>query len=157
MITVFIDGACEPFNPGGYGACAFAAFEGAVSGGKDDPRPKPLKQAALILGNGNGMTNNVAEWRALRGTLQWLSQNTKPQPIALFMDSQLVVNQFTEKWQCNVPALYALREECRKLWRSEMILTWIPREQNWVADDLINRLYASKGIKVTVRPRKTKT
>lgn len=32
MLTVFVDGANEPVNPGGHMACAFAAFEGEVSG-----------------------------------------------------------------------------------------------------------------------------
>lgn len=72
------------------------------------------------------------------------------------MDSQLVVYQFTGAWQCNAHALLKIKRECEALRDKlpHMILTWIPRDKNWVADKLINDLYARNGIKVTVRHKK---
>lgn len=158
MITVYIDGACEPRNPGGYGACAFAAFHGNVGGREHDPRGAPIKAAAQLIGNGPEMTNNVAEYRALRGTLLWfLSQGLRSDPIRAFMDSQLVVYQLSGQWQCNAPRLQAFKAECAELMARfpDLVLTWVPREQNHVADALINALYKKHNIQVMARrPRK---
>jgi ribonuclease HI len=166
VITGFIDGACEPVNPGGEGACAFVLFPGAVTGGKDESRPAPVAQSAKLIGRvheGAPMTNNVAEWRAFQGALWWLSKpehgNTHAvQPIALFMDSQLVVHQFSGKWNCNLRHLQVFRDKCREMAQQfpQLTVTWVPRDQNWVADDMINRLYAANNITVTVRPKKVK-
>lgn len=157
-LTVFIDGAVEPYNPGGTGACAFAVFPGDVGGRKDDPRPPPIKTAAKLIGAGRDMTNNVAEYRALRGTLSWLLANTgSGEEIAIRMDSKLVVCQMNDTWACNAAHLQAFRQECRDLvlqFQSRgtvLSLTWVPREENYVPDHLINLLYAENGIHVTVR------
>lgn len=160
MITGFIDGACEPINPGGVGACAFILFPGTVLGGENDQRPTPIVQSAKLIGRVD-MTNNVAEWRAFKGALWWLTERGKTyadQPIALFMDSQLVAYQFTGKWNCNVDRLRDFRDECKTmaLQLPQLTITWVPRDQNWVADAMINRLYAANGVKVTVRPKKIK-
>jgi ribonuclease HI len=159
MITVFVDGACEPRNPGGYGACAMVAFPGAVAGFQGATRPMAIHAVAKLIGNGPDMTNNIAEWRALKGTLEWLTTSPKVDKnddIAIFMDSQLVVNQFSGGWATNATHLQTYKEQCKMFAAQlpKMVLTWLPRDQNWVADDLINKLYASNGIKVTVRKRK---
>jgi ribonuclease HI len=160
MITIFIDGACEPMNPGGHGACAFIAYWGRVLGGKDNFRPEHLGKAVKLIGHGPGMTNNVAEWRALRGALWWLSTRRPDEDeISIFMDSQLVVNQFNDQWQCRAPELQIIMAECRALMsgiKGTVVLNWIPRDQNWVADNLINELYAKHNIHVTVRKKKPK-
>jgi ribonuclease HI len=159
MITCFVDGACEPNNPGGHGACAMIAFEGPVMGGKDAPRPAPIVQSALIIGHGPDMTNNVAEWRALRGALKWFKSRADKyanEEIIICLDSQLVACQFSGEFACNAEDLIPLRDECRDLAKafSRLELMWVPREDNWVADDLINQLYSKRNIRVRVRTKK---
>jgi ribonuclease HI len=162
MITIFIDGACEPVNPWGWGACAFVAFEGQVAGNEFTQRPAPIGASAKLIGNGLGMTNNVAEWRALRGALTWctmpgkLKVDLNVEKLELFMDSQLVVNQFNGEWNCNSPGLVVFRDECLRIAKQlpGLKLTWVPRQENWVADAMINQLYAQNTIKVTVRKKK---
>ena len=153
-LTVFIDGACEPINPNGHGACAFAAFEGEVAGRESDARPVPFKTAAKLIGEGPGMTNNIAEYRALRGSLQWLVEHGHGgDEIDLRMDSQLVVNQVNGAWECRASNLQPYCRDCRAilLLLPQARLRWVPREENFVPDDLINRLYASHGIPVLAR------
>lgn len=149
MITVFADGACEPKNPGGMGACAMIVFDGSVVGTKDGERPSPRFQSSRLIGSGPAMTNNIAEWRALRGTLLWLSKVNLGIPIQMFMDSQLVVKQFNRSWKCNSPEFQSIRDQCWGLKIHQFTLTWVPRAENWVADNLINQIYAKHGIKVT--------
>lgn len=137
------------------------AFKGAVAGGKDDERPDPIVQSASIIGREPGMTNNIAEWRALRGAMKWLSSFKDlyaNEDIIIFADSQLVAYQFNGHWRCNSIELRGFLEECTELKQAftRLQVVWVPREQNWVADDLINKLYASKNIKVTVRVKKPK-
>jgi len=164
MITMFIDGACEPVNPWGHGACAFVAFEGKVNGNEFSRRPPAIGASAKLIGSGPGMTNNVAEWRALRGALTWcitpgkLKIDLNEERLELFMDSQLVVYQFNDKWKCNSSELIVFRDECRRIAKQlpGLNLTWIPRQENWVADAMINQLYAQNNIHVTVRHKKSK-
>lgn len=54
MIKVWIDGACLPRNPGG------TACIGYVIENKD----KTLAKRYAVIGEGHGMTNNVAEYYA---------------------------------------------------------------------------------------------
>jgi len=154
-LTVFIDGTCEPRNPGGHGACAFAAYEGEAGGREADTRPAPLKTTAKLIGEGAGMTNNVAEYRALLGTLKWLAEHGhRGDEIDLRIDSQLVVNQVNGTWECRSPALLPYCRDCKAiLILLHASLKWVPREENFVPDSLINQLYASRGIPVLARRR----
>lgn len=152
-LTVFVDGACEPRNPGGVGGCAFAVYAGEVGGREADPRPTVLKAAGKLLDE-PGMTNNVAEYRALVATLRWLAEHGhRDDEIDLRMDSKLVVEQVNGNWECRSPRLQPFCGECRAilLLMRHTKLRWVPREENFAPDAMINQLYAARGIPVLAR------
>ena len=147
MRTVFCDGACEPVNPGGTGACAFAVFDG------DGAELKLVKAQAGTLPAAPSMTNNVAEYRALRAALLWLISQPTNGEVRIRMDSQLVVSQVNGTWKCNKEHLAVLRDECRALLAKmpSVKLSWVPREQNNYADNLTTQALLKVGIKPTDR------
>ncbi len=153
MLTVFVDGANEPVNPGGHMACAFAAFEGEVSGAEGAQRPPPLAAHYKVFDRHPGATNNVAEYRALRGALGWLIKHAPDAEIKIFMDSNLVVNQVHGSWACRAANLQPFLTECQEQLAklSKASLHWVRREENAVADSLTRKAYTEKGIKITER------
>jgi ribonuclease HI len=139
LITIHIDGLCQPKNPGGYACWAYVATDEAGH------------EIALnygCVGNGAGMSNNIAEYASLKAALERAREmgwyNCRIQS-----HSQLVVNQVNGEWNCNAPHLYDLMCECAKLLTDlQARLSWIPREQNERADHLSNVAYrkARQGV-----------
>jgi ribonuclease HI len=56
MITIFFDGLCRPKNPGGVATFGYVIY-------KDGEK---VKRGCGVVGSGAGMTNNVAEYSALK-------------------------------------------------------------------------------------------
>jgi ribonuclease HI len=131
-LKVWVDGLTEPRNPGGYSCYGWVALD-----------ESDVEQAHGIgcLGIGEGMTNNLAEYQALISVLRWLNEFGYTQ-VAIFSDSQLVVNQVAGAWKCNKPQLQVRRRVARELWHDDYTLTWVPREQNERADALSHVAYA---------------
>jgi ribonuclease HI len=132
-LEIYCDGLCQPTNPGGYGCCAYAVFRNGET---------VVKRYGCI-GRGPEMTNNVAEYRAVLGALKWLSENRGDDSACVMTDSKLVVEQVNGRWACNSEKLRPYRDECRELLRgmSNVMLLWIPRERNEVADALTRVAY----------------
>jgi ribonuclease HI len=143
-ITFYCDGACEPCNPSGIGVSAAIAFEGDVRGAAGAQRPEPLIAKYAEIGRGAGMTNNRAEYAAVRWALRWSVKNIAHCEIVVFTDSQLVVRQINGEWACNKDHLRIFRDECRELIKElpYFRLEWVRRELNDVADELTKRGYA---------------
>lgn len=126
----FIDGACGPFNPGGYMGWGWHIKTSA---------PVSFSDAC---GQHVANSNNVAEYLALNSLLEYLLANpgyTKFH-ILIKSDSQLLVKQMTGKWRIK-NGLYA--KEARKaailasnFGNHKISFQWIPREENQLADDL---------------------
>jgi ribonuclease HI/pterin-4a-carbinolamine dehydratase len=84
-------------------------------------------------------TNNKAEYQALLAGLQdCLSTGAKS--VQVFMDSELIVNQMTGKYKVKNQDLKPLFESAKQFKNKfdEIIYTHIPREQNGIADGLVN-------------------
>jgi len=86
----------------------------------------------------DGLTNNEAEYRAVRYALcnipRWANAE-------ILSDSQLVVNQFNRQWAINDPKLRKCVKGCWEIvemHRLRVTLKWVPREQN-LADGLLRR------------------
>ncbi len=93
---------------------------------------------SLFLGSG---TSNIAEWSALMVALRLadgLSRLHADCVIDIYGDSQIIVNQFTGKFQVHNPVLYEYFQ--RSVFYKDTLETlrviWIPREQNGEADEL---------------------
>jgi probable phosphoglycerate mutase len=115
-------------GPAGYGAVVREASTNEV-----------LREAAEFLGVA---TNNVAEYNGLLAGLR-LAQEIDPSAfVEVRMDSRLVIEQMSGRWQVKHPDMRVLAREAASLAASfgsgHVSYTWIPRERNQAADRLAN-------------------
>jgi probable phosphoglycerate mutase len=115
-------------GPAGYGAVVREASTNEV-----------LREAAEFLGVA---TNNVAEYNGLLAGLR-LAQEIDPSAfVEGRMDSRLVIEQMSGRWQVKHPDMRVLAREAASLAASfgsgHVSYTWIPRERNQAADRLAN-------------------
>ncbi|RYG62422.1 ribonuclease HI family protein [bacterium] len=143
MVFINVDGLCEP-NPGGVATFGMVAVS-AASG-------KVLAEKSGVAAEGESATNNVAEYRALDAALTWCMKNvahlvSHNKRIEIRTDSQLVVSQVNGLWKCKLDDLLPLRDAAQskmKLLDAAKVfvnLTWVPREQNEVADELSRQAF----------------
>src|ERR1700712_4912523 len=112
-------------GPAGYGSVVFAADGRTV-----------LAERKEALGVA---TNNVAEYRGLIAGLE-AAHELGAGDVAVRMDSKLVVEQMSGRWQIKHPDMRPLArraDELRKRF-SAVTFEWIPRERNQHADRLAN-------------------
>ena len=112
-------------GPAGYGAVVRDAVTGAVLAERKD---------AIGVD-----TNNVAEYRGLLAGLQAAAE-LGATSVIVRMDSKLVVEQLSGRWQVKHERLRPLAQEAAALRSSfaELSFEWVPREQNRHADRLAN-------------------
>lgn len=133
VATLHCDGLCEPRNPGGWACWGWLALDAAG---------QTVASNCGAIGNGAGMTNNLAEYTAAIQALKWAS-GAGLVGLTLRTDSALVVNQANGDWQCRAAHLWPLLAELRALMaETGARLEWVPREQNSQADALSRRAYA---------------
>ena len=132
-VVVEADGGSRG-NPGpaGYGAVVRDAETGEV-----------LAERAAGLGR---VTNNVAEYAGLIAGLTAAAE-LAPSGVEVRMDSKLVVEQMSGRWQVKHPAMKPLHAEAKALLRGlpAVRFTWIPRAQNLHADRLANEAMDAAG------------
>lgn len=135
--VVFVDGLCEPVNPGGFATFGLVVEDGAG---------KVLVKKSGFVGKGPEMSNNVAEYAALCEALRFLIQEGMARRlIEVRSDSRLVVNQMKGEWKFR-KGLYAqqYREAKDLVGRFDKIsFRWIPREDNVQADALSREAYSN--------------
>jgi probable phosphoglycerate mutase len=84
-------------------------------------------------------TNNYAEYQGVIAALRYLS-TTEHRQITIRMDSKLVVEQLSGRWKVKSDDMRELvGEASRLLGPFEAKLEWIPREQNFRADQMANQ------------------
>jgi hypothetical protein len=85
-------------------------------------------------------TNNVAEYTGLIAGLRAAAELGATR-VDVRMDSKLVIEQMSGRWQIKNPGLRPLAAEAAKLVDGFAAVTfdWIPRERNKLADALANR------------------
>ena len=137
MIQIYFDGACEP-NPNGTASYGWIIKINGKVHASDNK----------ILGTGEGMTNNVAEYGGLINALEALhSINIKGEKVYISGDSSIVCNAVSKtingsknkKWVAHkkFPHLRKLLDKVVALLNGyEFEIKWIPREENTEADDL---------------------
>ena len=113
-------------GPAGYGAVVLDAATGEV-----------LAELRESIGRA---TNNVAEYSGLLAGLREAVRIAPGATTAVRMDSRLVVEQMSGRWQIKHPDLRALAAEARQAARAlgRVTYTWVPRERNKHADRLAN-------------------
>ena len=116
-------------NPGeaGYGAVVRDAVTGEV-----------LAELSEAIGH---TTNNVAEYSGLLAGLRAAGAIAPGAAAEVRMDSKLVVEQMSGRWQIKHPGLRALAAEAAQAARAlgRVRYTWVPRERNVHADRLANQ------------------
>ena len=114
-------------GPAGYGAVVRDATTGEV-----------LAEVSESIGRA---TNNVAEYSGLIAGLRAAAMIARGADVEVRMDSKLVVEQMSGRWQIKHPDMRPLaataRETARALGR--VSYTWVPRSRNAHADRLANQ------------------
>ncbi len=130
-----IGGTLHLFSDGGSrgnpGQAAIAAIV------EDPTHGKILKEYFERIGI---ETNNVAEYRALIEGLK-IAERYQPNRLICHLDSELIVRQLNGQYQVKMPTLKGYFDEVQELAANfaDVVFTHIPREDNWRADELVNR------------------
>lgn len=133
MITIYFDGLCRPKNPGGVATFGYLIYQDG----------KKVKSGYGMIGSGAGMTNNVAEYSALKQAAEWLISYGGDDEVVIKGDSQLVIHQMNGTWQVtSATSKKYVPEILRLLEGRKTRFIWIPREQNIEADELSNLAYS---------------
>jgi probable phosphoglycerate mutase len=125
------------------------AFRLTADGGSRG-NPGPAAFGAVVTENGTVVaelfdvvgiaTNNVAEYSGLLAGLTHIHQLDPEATIEVAMDSKLVVEQMSGRWQIKSPDMRDLAKQCRDAHNQTLIsYSWIPREENSHADKLVNK------------------
>ena len=135
MIEIWIDGLCQPVNPGGTACYGYVIKRNR----------KVVDKNCGVVGIGKDMTNNVAEYMALICALREVKrQGLQNELIIIKSDSTLLVNQMNRKWKAKAPLLlplYRLANDLAAL--LDYRIEWVPREENQEADRLTRIAYES--------------
>jgi ribonuclease HI len=136
MITIYFDGLCRPKNPGGVATYGYVIYKDGEN----------VKSGCGVVGAGAGMTNNGAEYSALKHAMEWVSRNSNDDEIVIKGDSRLVIHQMDGTWQIKSATSKKYVPEIRRLMEGRKTrFVWIPREQNVEADLLSNIAYSQSG------------
>ncbi|MGH8868962.1 MAG: bifunctional RNase H/acid phosphatase [Actinomycetes bacterium] len=110
-----------------------AAFGAAV---RDTDTGEVLVRLAECIGTA---TNNVAEYRGLVAGLTAAYAIDPDATVEARLDSKLVVEQMSGRWKIKHPDMRPLALAAREAFpASRVTYTWVPREQNALADRLLN-------------------
>ncbi|MFA6963565.1 MAG: ribonuclease HI family protein [Patescibacteria group bacterium] len=101
-------------------------------------------------------TNNTAEYRAIIKALEILTKskwfvenNSKENEVVCRLDSQLVVEQINGRYKVKQSHIAEYMEEIKKLLSQSIVrvsFVHIPREQNKIADRLVNKALDAKTV-----------
>jgi probable phosphoglycerate mutase len=120
-------------GPAGFGAVVFDALTGEV-----------LAEVAESIGMA---TNNVAEYRGLIAGLEAAAGIDPAARVEVRMDSKLVVEQMSGRWQIKHPDMKPLARRAKELAAgfTSVSYNWIPRARNSHADRLANEAMDAAG------------
>jgi len=121
-VIVYVDGLCEPRNPGGVGCYGFVVIRDG----------KTIMKGRGVAGSGREMTNNVAEYSAAIAALKWLVEEGVTDPVEVRSDSQLLVRQMQGVYAVKSTRIRGLhRELCALAGRFRSVSwKWVPRHLN---------------------------
>lgn len=112
--------------------------------------PGPAGYGAVVSENGKILaelydvigtaTNNVAEYSGLLAGLTHIHQLDPEATVEVAMDSKLVVEQMSGRWQIKHADMRDLAKQCRGAHNPSLVTyKWIPRDENSHADRLANK------------------
>jgi len=145
MLDVYIDGACEPVNPGGTASYGVVVFRDTPEANyiRSDPYLNRVWEEGKIIGSGPEMSNNVGEYAGLIAFLEWYQSQDLWEEATIYSDSKMVVNQMGSNWKARqglyVPYYRRASSLVSKIRETRVVpfkFKWIPREDNYLADGL---------------------
>jgi broad specificity phosphatase PhoE/ribonuclease HI len=114
-------------GPAAYGAVVRDAVSGAI-----------LAELAEYLGE---VSNNVAEYRGAIAGLEHAHTIDADATVEMRLDSKLIVEQMSGRWQIKHPDMRTLARQARDAFPpGHVTYTWVPRERNKRADALVNEM-----------------
>lgn len=114
-------------GPAAYGALVRDSHSGAV--------------IAELGGSLGTATNNVAEYSGAIAGLKFAAELDPQAYVEVRLDSKLVVEQMSGRWQIKHPDMRKLAKEARNvLPLGQVTYIWVPREHNVAADSLANEI-----------------
>ena len=142
-LKVWIDGACEPRNPGGT-----ASYGLVVKNGEN-----VILRGYHAISSGPAMSNNVAEYCGLLAFLKWYKDYPEKGVVEVYSDSKLVINQMGGLWQAREGLYFDYFKECRGLVAefqppTQFRFLWVPREENTEADKLSKLALTKLGVRI---------
>lgn len=127
MITISFDGLCYPKNPCGVAAYGYLIY-------RDE---KLIHRGFGSVGEGRGMTSNVAEYEGLKAAVSWLNDHGIEDSITIKGDSQLVIKQMKGEWEVRSETSRKYVPEIKQMLEGmDVRFIWVPREMNEEADKL---------------------
>ncbi|GBC75668.1 hypothetical protein HRbin06_00988 [archaeon HR06] len=129
---MYIDGLVEPINPGGIGAYAFLIYEG---------NKKIWEEYGII---GENLSSNQSEYFAcIKALEKLLYLNLKDEEILINSDSSLLINQLKGIYRVRSRRILPLYEKVKVLLLNfkKVNFNWIPRKENFEADNLTRKAY----------------
>lgn len=140
ITVVFFDGACEPKNPNGNMGIGVHVNSGSIYAYSE----------AIMLGEKGWKetSNNVAEYLALKKGLEICVENGDTKNVQVFGDSKLVIQQMKGEWAIKGGLYVPVALVCKRLIEhfDQITFTWIPREENKMADDLSKKELLKNGV-----------
>lgn len=114
-------------GPAAYGAVVRDATTGAL-----------LAELAEYLGE---VSNNVAEYRGAIAGLEHAREIDPEAVVEVRLDSKLVVEQMSGRWQIKHPDMRELAKRARAVFSpGQVTYVWVPRAENAAADALVNEM-----------------
>lgn len=124
----------EPVNPNGVATYGFTVYRNGDN----------IMRGYGVVGEGEGMSNNLGEYAALCEALKTLIRlNLTEEEVVVKSDSKLLVNQMNGVWKCHGGYYISKYIEAKELVKffKKIRFIWIPREENSEADQLSRRAY----------------
>jgi ribonuclease HI len=110
---------------------------------------KTIDRVSELIGRGEKMTNNLAEYTALVRALEKIKGlQLDKEKIIVRSDSRLVAIGMSQGWKIKAPTVLPLFAKAKRL-ASDMhiMFQWIPREENEEADGLCRLAYKSQNLR----------
>lgn len=146
MIKCFFDGCCEPINPGGVASYGVIILK----------ENKKIFKASKLFESSSVTSNNVAEYAGFKEILDYLIKNSlQNEEIIIYGDSNLVIQQMFGTWKIKKGFYVPIAKYCKNILSKFTNLKgqWIPREENFLADELSKAELLKAGIKFKIQPQ----
>lgn len=142
-LKAYIDGACEPVNPGGTASYGLVVKSNGIT----------IFTDSAIVGNGPKMSNNVAEYSGLIAFLEWYVQHGDNMKSIVYSDSSLLVNQMTGRWRVQRGLYLPYYEQACQIIRENTLsdrisFRWVRRDLNEEADRLSKDILITHGVPI---------